>query len=64
MKTSFLSHGRADSTFGPVSLKVVFFGSDAGWMESRYPQLLGDTHGDGREELIGFGHLNTYVNLA
>ena len=61
---AFVSHGRADSAFGPVSLKVAFFGSDAGWTESRYPRLLGDTHSDGREELIGFGHSNTYVNLA
>jgi hypothetical protein len=57
------AQGRADSTFGAPFLKVPYFGYDDGWTEARYPRLLGDTNGDGREDIVGFGHSDTYVAL-
>ena len=60
----YVAHGRADGTFAPVYLKVAAFGSDQGWTEDRYPRLLGDVNGDGRDDVVGFGHSATYVQLS
>ena len=59
-----VAHGRADGTFAPVYLKVAAFGYDQGWTEDRYPRLLGDVNGDGRDDVVGFGHSATYVQLS
>ncbi|MUN62831.1 VCBS repeat-containing protein [Kocuria sediminis] len=60
----YVAHGRANNTFGPVYLKVAAFGWDDGWTEERYPRLLGDVNGDGRDDVVGFGHSATYVQLS
>ena len=60
----YVAHGRADGTFAPVYLKVAAFGYDQGWTEDRYPRLLGDVNGDGRDDVVGFGHSATYVQLS
>lgn len=60
----YVAHGRADSTFGPVFRKVAGYGSDDGWTQDRYPRLLGDVNGDGREDVVGFGHSATSVTLS
>ncbi|MEX5295737.1 VCBS repeat-containing protein [Kocuria sp. CPCC 205268] len=60
----YVALGRANSTFGPVQLKVAAFGYDDGWTEDRYPRLLGDVNGDGRDDVVGFGHSATYVQLS
>ena len=60
----YVAHGRANSTFGPTYLKVAAFGYDHGWTEDRYPRLLGDVNGDGRDDVVGFGHSATYVQLS
>jgi hypothetical protein len=57
------AQGRADDTFEAPFLKVPYYGYDDGWSEARYPRLLGDTNGDGREDIVGFGHSATYVAL-
>lgn len=60
----YVAHGRADNTFGPVYLKVAGYGYNDGWTEDRYPRLLGDVNGDGRDDVVGFGHSATYVTLS
>ena len=59
-----VAHGRADNSYGPTYLKVDAFGSDDGWTEDRYPRVLGDVNGDGRDDVVGFGHSATYVQLS
>ena len=59
-----VAHGRGNNTFEAPFLKVAGYGSDQGWTESRYPRLLGDVNGDGREDVVGFGHSATYVSLS
>jgi len=59
-----VAEGRADSTFGPVHRKVAGYGTADGWTEDRYPRLLGDVNGDGRDDVVGFGHSATYVTLS
>ncbi|MGC5643737.1 UNVERIFIED_CONTAM: FG-GAP-like repeat-containing protein [Kocuria sp. CPCC 205300] len=67
-----VAHGRPNNTidtpypkssFGAPSLKVGEFGYNDGWRQDRYPRLLGDVNGDGREDVVGFGHSATYVKL-
>ena len=60
----WVAEGRSNSTFGPVYLKVAGYGSDDGWTEDRYPRLMGDVNGDGRDDVVGFGHSATYVTLS
>lgn len=60
----YVAHGQARNTYGPVYLKVAAFGYDDGWTEDRYPRLPGDVNGDGRDDVVGFGHSATYVNLS
>ncbi|MFI7481822.1 FG-GAP repeat domain-containing protein [Kocuria sp. M1R5S2] len=59
-----VAHGQADNTFGDPFLDVGEFGSNGGWSEDRYPRLLGDVNGDGRDDVVGFGHSATYVELS
>ena len=67
----YVAHGQAnspldtppDSSFKAPFLKVAEFGFNDGWTEDRYPRLLGDVNGDGREDVVGFGHSATYVEL-
>ena len=60
----YVSHGRANNTYGPTYLKVDALGSDDGWTEDRYPREVGDVNGDGRDDVVGFGHSATYVQLS
>ena len=59
-----VAEGRADSTFGPVYRKVAGYGSEDGWRQDRYPRLMGDVNGDGRDDVVGFGHSATHVTLS
>ncbi|KAJ2923956.1 hypothetical protein H1R20_g13132, partial [Candolleomyces eurysporus] len=34
-----------------------------GWALDRYPRMLGDLTGDGRADIVGFGHAGVYVAL-
>lgn len=56
-----VAYGRSNNTFGPVTLAVAFYRNNDGWTADRYPRLVGDTNGDGRDDLVGFGHSATYV---
>ena len=39
------------------------FGYNAGgWRVDRHPRLLGDTTGDGRKDIVGFGNAGVYVS--
>ncbi len=58
---TYAAYGRSTSTFGAVTLAVAFYGAHDGWSAQRYPRLIGDTNGDGRDDLVGFGHSATYV---
>ncbi|GAA1751680.1 VCBS repeat-containing protein [Kocuria aegyptia] len=57
------ARARANITFEAPFLQVPRFGYDDGWTEAGYPRLLGDTNGDGRLDIVGFGHSSTYVAL-
>lgn len=58
-----VAYGDDDFLFGPQRLTTQF-GYDAGWSPDRYPRLLGDVNGDGRDDIVGFGHSTTTIRLS
>jgi hypothetical protein len=41
------------------------FGSNDGWTsQSVYPRFLSDVNGDGKKDIVGFGHNTVYVSLS
>ncbi len=61
----YVSRANADGTFGPVTRVVDNFGFDAGgWRVAQHPRMLGDTTGDGRADIVGFGNAGVYVSRA
>ncbi|WP_298461521.1 VCBS repeat-containing protein [uncultured Cellulomonas sp.] len=53
-----------DNFFVGPQLTSTSFGWRAGWDPARFPRLLGDVNGDGRDDVVGFGYSATYVSLA
>ncbi|MFF0945795.1 FG-GAP repeat domain-containing protein [Kocuria sp. CPCC 205300] len=53
----------AGDTFTTPQLLVRDFGSQQGWRVGDHPRALGDVNGDGRADVVGFGHSDTYVAL-
>ncbi|MFI7495960.1 FG-GAP repeat domain-containing protein [Kocuria sp. M4R2S49] len=60
---TWVSYGRANSTFSAPALEVANFGLAQGWTEDRFPRELGDVNGDGRDDVVGFGYSSTYIEL-
>ena len=58
-----VAYGDDDFLTGP-ELTSGSFGWAAGWDPARYPRLLGDVDGDGRDDVVGFGYSATYVGLS
>jgi hypothetical protein len=40
------------------------FGCTTGWALHKYPRLLGDVNGDGRDDIVRFGYSATPVRLS
>ncbi|MDP3414622.1 VCBS repeat-containing protein [Falsiroseomonas sp.] len=64
----FVALGDGSGGFGPMALVYTNFGagdSAGGWSsDNRFPRQLADVNGDGRADLVGFGHAGVYVALA
>ncbi|MFW3387553.1 UNVERIFIED_CONTAM: VCBS repeat-containing protein [Kocuria sp. CPCC 205274] len=58
-----VAYGDDDFLTGP-ELTSSSFGWAAGWDPARFPRLLGDVDGDGRDDVVGFGYSATYVGLS
>lgn len=58
----YVSLARADGTYGPVQLAVAAFGYNDGWRVQDHPRMLADTTGDGRPDIVGFGHRGVWVS--
>ncbi|MFI7495961.1 FG-GAP repeat domain-containing protein [Kocuria sp. M4R2S49] len=57
------AYGDDDFFIGP-ELTSSSFGWSDGWDPARFPRLLGDVNGDGRDDVVGFGYSATYVGLS
>ena len=55
---------RPDRTVGPPVKVLGDFGYDQGWRVGAHPRLLEDLDGDGRADIVGFGHSGTYVSYG
>ncbi|QCU79419.1 VCBS repeat-containing protein [Citricoccus sp. SGAir0253] len=60
---TYVAYGDDNFLFGPQRLTTQF-GYAAGWVPDKYPRLLGDVNGDGRDDIVGFGHSATTVRLS
>jgi len=57
------SRNNGDGTFGPIRRIVNDFCYGAGWRIEQHPRFVADLTGDGRADIIGFGHDGVYVSL-
>ncbi len=63
----YVSLGQSNGTFGAHSVanNNAFTVNDGGWSSfDLYPRQLGDVNGDGRDDIVGFGHDAVYVSLG
>jgi len=64
----YVSLATAGGSFAPATLATTAFGAAAsagGWSsDDQYPRHLADVNGDGRADVVGFGHAGVYVSLA
>jgi hypothetical protein len=54
-------------SFAPPALWLTDFGADVsvgGWSSADYPRRMGDLDGDGRADIIGFGHDYVWVSFS
>lgn len=54
-------------SFAPPALWLADFGADAsvgGWSSADYPRRMGDLNGDGKADIIGFGHDYVWVAFS
>ena len=66
-KGVYVSLGQANGTFSNPNLAFSsnFTMGDGGWTSfDRYPRQLADVNGDGRADIVGFGHSGVYVSLG
>ncbi|WP_195822546.1 DUF4214 domain-containing protein [Roseobacter sp. MH60115] len=62
---TYVALGQANGTFGNAYKAESYFGGDAtGWGSELYERVVGDINGDGRVDIVGFGHDGTYVALG
>ena len=60
----YVSLGKMDGTFSNPIPTVNNFGYNQGWRTDRHPRLVGDINGDGRADIVGFGHTHVIVALG
>lgn len=58
---TFVAYGRADGTFAAPVLAIRDFGTAQGWRVGQHPRTVGDVTGDGRADIVGFGHRGIHV---
>jgi hypothetical protein len=58
---TWTSYGRADGTFTAPALEVRNFGVAQGWRVDQHPRTVADVTGDGRGDIVGFGHRGVHV---
>ncbi len=52
------------SSFTQPSRWSSSYGHNTGWRVDRYPRLLADVNGDGKQDVVGFGQRGVYVSLS
>lgn len=52
------------ASFAPSQLWVNDFGYEAGWRVEQHPRMTADVNGDGKADIVAFGHSGVYVSLA
>jgi hypothetical protein len=58
----YVSQSNGDGTFAPAKLVVNNFAiNGGGWQVAQHPRLLGDTTGDGRADIVGFGDGGVWI---
>ena len=61
----YVARAQGDGSFAAPQLVMKDFGYSAGgWRIDRHPRFLADTTGDGRADVVGFGHAGVYVARA
>jgi hypothetical protein len=57
----FVALGRSNGTFSDITATLNTLCYNAGgWRVERHPRMLGDTNGDGKADIIGFGNTHVY----
>ena len=61
-----ISENQLDGTFAPIQIAHSGFTvNKGGWVsQDRYPRHVADVNGDGRDDIVGFGHNAVYVSLG
>jgi len=61
----WISRAQGGGRFASPKLVVANFGYDAGgWRVDQHPRLLGDTNGDGRADIVGFGYDGVWISRS
>jgi peptidoglycan hydrolase-like protein with peptidoglycan-binding domain len=56
--------GNGDGTFQPPRFALGAFGYEVGsWRVERHPRFVVDVNGDGRDDIVGFGHAGVWTAL-
>lgn len=61
---TYVSFGQADGSFSGAIVASTGFDYDDLWRTENHVRRLGDVNGDGRSDVVGFGHDGTYVALG
>jgi hypothetical protein len=61
----WVSLGRPNGRFEePLEAVRNFSATGQGWQVDKHPRLMADVNGDGRDDIVGFGHHGVLVSLA
>jgi hypothetical protein len=62
---AFVSVSSGTSFTSPTRWIAGYGASVGGWTsQNLYPRTLGDVNGDGREDIVGFGHAGAFISLS
>ena len=60
----WIARGSGDGTFGQPKLVLENFGVNQGWRVEQHPRFVVDLTGDGKANLVGFGHDGVWTALG
>ena len=61
----YVALGQPDGTFGAAFIAHAGHAVSDGWSsQDKYPRGVADVNGDGRADIVGFGHNDTWVSLG